>query len=310
MPGDVILSAKLRVTEQMFSKVFADQFSATPVYHPSIAMVVPSAGGENVYPMIARTIKLRKWAGGERLAQSIATYDYTLRNEDYEGTVSVPRSKILDDQLGFYSSAIVPQIATAARKHADRQLAATIRAGKTTATYDGKAFFATDHPISKVAGKTTAQANLLTSKALTKANAVIARKTMAGFKGDDGELLGFYADTLVVPPSLEDAALTVAAAPFVSDGTTTVTNTQANRWKVIVVPELEEEADVWYAVAGSEPLKPFIVQEREAITPASLVSRVDLEAESVWRRNEFEWGVFGRYGFGFGLWQQAIRCEG
>lgn len=62
----------------------------------------------------------------------------------------------------------------------------------------------------------------------------------------------------------------------------------------------------WYVFDTSKPLRPFIFQNRD---PFQLVSKFALTDENVFWDDEFIWGIRGRCGAGYGLWQLAYRSD-
>ena len=62
----------------------------------------------------------------------------------------------------------------------------------------------------------------------------------------------------------------------------------------------------WYLLDCSKPIKPFIFQERRK---PEFVFKFNPDDESVWTRNEFEFGMSARYNAGFGLPQLAYASK-
>lgn len=62
----------------------------------------------------------------------------------------------------------------------------------------------------------------------------------------------------------------------------------------------------WYLLCTTQVIKPFIFQNRR---PYNFVSLTDATNPEVFKRDEFLFGVDGRSGSGFGLWQCAIRSN-
>lgn len=60
----------------------------------------------------------------------------------------------------------------------------------------------------------------------------------------------------------------------------------------------------WYLLDVRSGMKPFIVQERR---PFSFRALFDLNDSQVFMRDEFPCGIDGRYAFGYGFWQRALR---
>ncbi|HIA7419193.1 TPA: Mu-like prophage major head subunit gpT family protein, partial [Escherichia coli] len=66
------------------------------------AMEVPSNGKENDYSWLSRFPKMREWIG-DKVVKSLAAFNYTIRNKDWEATVEVDRNDIEDDQIMGYA---------------------------------------------------------------------------------------------------------------------------------------------------------------------------------------------------------------
>ncbi len=62
----------------------------------------------------------------------------------------------------------------------------------------------------------------------------------------------------------------------------------------------------WYLLDCSKPIKPFIFQERRK---PEFVFKFNPDDESVWTRNEYEFGMSARYNAGFGLPQLAFASK-
>ena len=60
--------------------------------------------------------------------------------------MDIPRTAVEDDQLGVYSP-LFREMGYAAATHPDEIIFGLLRDGKSTACYDGKMFFAKDHPV-------------------------------------------------------------------------------------------------------------------------------------------------------------------
>jgi phage major head subunit gpT-like protein len=108
-------------------------------------MVVPSNARVNDYKFMMQFPMLQEWIG-DRQIRSLAASTFQIANKDYEATVEVDRNDIEDDQLGVYNP-IVAELGRAAKQHPDFMLAKLLAEGFATPCYDGKYFFATDHPV-------------------------------------------------------------------------------------------------------------------------------------------------------------------
>lgn len=128
-----------------FSAIFNQSLEATQTMWEQIATRVPSTGAKNDYKWLGAMPKLREWIG-ERFVQSLEAFNYEVANKDFESTVSVDRNDIEDDQLGVYRP-LIQALAQSARMHPEELIFDLLAAGLTSLCFDGKAFFATDHPV-------------------------------------------------------------------------------------------------------------------------------------------------------------------
>ena len=111
----------------------------------------------------------------------------------------------------------------------DEQYSRALEAGTDAAkqaSYDGKAYFATDHYFDPVA-QTGAQSNLLTKLPLTPDNLGKAKTTVRKWKAENGQPLfaGFVPEWLLeVPPNLEKTAQKICTRDHVAEGGASVEN--------------------------------------------------------------------------------------
>lgn len=141
----IINRANLASMYVALNTVFNNAFEGAPSYHEKIAMLVPSNTRYNDYKFMLQFPMLREWIG-DRQIRNLAAASFQIANRDYEATVEVDSNDIEDDQLGVYHP-IVAELGRAARQHPDLLMATLISEGFTTPCYDGKTFFATDHPV-------------------------------------------------------------------------------------------------------------------------------------------------------------------
>jgi len=288
-----------------------DQGYAMPEpWAPSVAMFVPSDTELETYGWMDRIPKMRQWVG-PRTVQNAPTRSRSVTNLDWELTESIPRNKFLDDKLGLYSN-IAKNMGWQARKLHDQQLATLIQAGITTVGFDNVNFFSVSHLTDIDNAASAAQSNLL-SLALTPSNFSAARAKMRSWNGRDGQPLGSRGSLLVVPPSLEEAAVNITAgdmiAPALFGGQTQVggqTNTLKGSAKVLVIDELESEPTAWYLLDDSGLIKPFVVQERQAANFVYLNNPTDPNV--FWNKN-YIFGVDSRSAYDVTLWFKALRSK-
>ncbi len=230
-----------------FSKNFNDAYmtNASPLLE-MIGSRIASNTRDQRYPIVQSISgAMRKWQGS-RQGQNVVVDGFVVTNSVWENTLEILRTDVEDDQYGVYSDMLIPNLARHARLLPDLQIAAAIAANATG--YDGKAFFATDHPVDP-SGQTsgTAMSNLKTGKPLNSTNLAAMQAVMMNYVGPDGIPMGCYGDTILVPPSLKYTADTLANAAFFPESKNNVSGTfgsQTNifqgQYKVVVSPYITD----------------------------------------------------------------------
>jgi phage major head subunit gpT-like protein len=262
----------------------------------NLATQVPSTTRTTTYGWMAKLLKMRKW-DGPRIIQNLSTHAYTLENEPYELTVGVEARDIRDDQVGVYNP-LFDELGRAAKKWPDQVLKTVLQSGTANNGFDGVPFFSATHPLNSAGN----QSNNFTSTALTAANWAVVRAAGAGYTGEDGEPLGVMFDTLIVPPTLEDMANTIVKASTAASG---ATNVQAGQAKVIVVPELANQATTWYAADTSHAIKGLVWQLRRS---PQMVAKTKVDDDNVFFDGELIWGIDAEGVGGYGPWFLMARA--
>jgi phage major head subunit gpT-like protein len=296
---------------QNFNTLFFQGYQSAQPWSGEVAMEIPSNTRENVMGWMQQLPGVRKWVG-DRKIHALGKETYTLRNDDWEDSVGVSRHDFEDDLLGIYAP-IFQQMGEQYAKHPDRQLASLLINGKTNLCFDGKAFFATDHPVDKYGGASGTFSNLKTSSALSLANYNTNRAAFQVIAGPNGEVMGNLPDTLIVPPALEQAAREIAEAPIAIQvyGSNTAAaakpNVLAGSARVIVVPELSADSDTtWYLAKCKGAIKPLIHQIRQAVR---MVMRNSPTDDNVFNTKQYQYGTDSREAFGYSFPFLMFRCE-
>jgi phage major head subunit gpT-like protein len=297
----LLTKASLQALMTSFSMTFRQAWGETPNWHQHITTQIPSNTRINTYGWMARLLAMRKWAG-PRVIQNLNTHAYTLENDPYETTVGVDKHDFADDNLGVYSP-LISEMGRVGRKWPDQLSKRALQAGITNLGFDSAPFFSASHPLNPAG----VQSNLFEpTGAVTgpsPSNWDQVRSAMVSYTGEDGEPLGIMPNTLIVPPTLELQAKTTLTAAYGSAGATNVQQGQAN---VIVIPELANEPNVWYAAQTTGAIKPLIFQLREAI---SLVTKTLPTDDNVFQLRQFLWGLEGRGAVGYGPWFLMARVD-
>ncbi len=276
----VITQAVLDSLRTTLDLKYGNAYQETKNWFQEIATTIPSNNESNTYGWIAQNLTLEEWLG-PRTAQNLREHSYVLNNKKFQRVVQIPREKIADDSLGIYTAVTMPNLGKAAKKHPD-VLAATALSANGLA-FDGKAFFATDHPTYDEAGDT--YSNTHTGVDLDGNGVLTVVSQMQSIKGEDGLPLELNPDLLIVPPQLQYKADTVmksATYAMPSVGTTVSATVQTT----------------WYVADTTRGILPLVYQLREA---AELVARVNLEDPTVFDLDMFTWGVRIRDNIGYTL---------
>lgn len=218
-----------------FTKNFKDGLAKAPSQYTKIATVVKSTTASNTYGWLGQMPGLTEWIG-DRTITAIQSHGYSIVNKKWANGVEIQRTDIEDDNVGIYSP-LIEELGRAAAEKPDELVFGALRAGFTTACYDGQYFFDTDHPVG---------ANV------------------------DG----------TSPKSVSN----------ITDDSTGVSNDNA-----------------WFLLDCSRSLKPIIYQERKAATPAQIT---DDNAEKVFMKDVYTYGVDSRSNVGYGFWQMAHAVKG
>lgn len=153
----IIGRSSLNAVFQGFKATYQEAFTAVPADYERIAMVIPSSTTSEQYGWLGQVPGFREWLG-DRVVQNIETHDFTIKNKDYENTVGVDRNAIEDDRVGVYGP-IMAELGRNAAAHPNELVFALLKTGFSGLSYDGKPFFATDHPYTKPDGKAGTQSN-------------------------------------------------------------------------------------------------------------------------------------------------------
>jgi hypothetical protein len=130
-----------------------------------------------------------------------------------------------------------------------RSVRTLLEAGTSTACYDSKNFFATDHPCNiSMPGLGSFSNYQGTPASCLSIDSIQAEMTsMMAVKDENGEKLGVVPDTILLPTEKFIYCAHMLEQDMVSDGTTTVSNTLKGKLKPVHCPEFTDAND-WYLV--------------------------------------------------------------
>jgi phage major head subunit gpT-like protein len=286
----IINQASIKEAFSAFNTVFNKAFSETEVQYTKVAMEVPSETRDETYAWLGAVPSMREWIG-DREIKNLAAYGYTIRNKDFELTVSVPRNDIEDDRIGVFKP-MFQDLAYSARLHPDKLVFGLLPKAFTELCFDGKPFISDSHTPGIEGKKVKAQSNKGTAQ-LTPDSYVAAR----------GERLRIVPDLVVVSPQNEAVARTILEATEIHQ----VTNIYKGTAELLVVPDLAANPEQWFLLCTKRPVKPFIFQNRRK---PQLVAKDRPNDDNVFWDKEFIYGVDARCNAGYGLWQLAFGSTG
>jgi len=286
--GPVINRSTLNDTTRGFKAVFTRAFQNASSYSGDLAMRVDSNTRQEEYRWLGAIPGLREWLG-DRAVKDLAENGFTIKNRDFEATVSVDRNDIEDDNIGIYAP-LFSQLGENAKQHPDELVFQLLADGFVSTGYDGQFFFDIDHPN----GSQGTWSNKGTS-VLTAASYETARQTIMSQVNENGKPMRLTPSHLIVSPQLEKEALDIIRGDLTTGG---VSNVWKNSADVIVAPELAANPTYWFLACLNRPVKPFILQMRQE---ARFISKDNPDDESVFMRKEFIYGVDYRGAVGYGL---------
>ncbi len=296
-------ASQLQALFTSFVAKFQEMYTSGPAtYLDKLASTVTTTTEVVRFPWMGQLPVVREWIG-DRKENSAALKFYDVTPKLFETTFGLDKSKIDDDQYGFFSSFILPQMANEAKKWPDYRLVDEIRANRLWA--DGKAFFATDHPIHvdnpAIVGfdALSYYANEYTSMPLTLDNYALVRQRMMNRVGENGKSLGIMPNLLIYEASNEQTALHILKSSMVAPATFgnqtsqvgAINNPYVGTAEGLLIPEMGADVGRWYLADTTKPIKPFGWLQREAFSFAMRTSPTD---PVVFDKNKYLFGGRGR----------------
>jgi phage major head subunit gpT-like protein len=147
MPNKVIITPQLMsALFQAFNTAFQTGILMPGItYWPGLATPVPSSTDTEVYGWLAQQTGFSEWIG-PRNVQSLRLEGYSIQNRQFENTIGVKQTQIEDDRFGVLTP-VFQQLGLDAKEHPDTILMPMLANGVNLKCYDGKPFFAPNHPV-------------------------------------------------------------------------------------------------------------------------------------------------------------------
>lgn len=320
----IVTQAALNALRRNFNRAFQEGIKGAPSEYRKVATRVPSASAQNIYGWLMKFPQLQEWGkGAQRAARSIAEKAYALANKKYESTVDLNREDIEDDNLGMYRP-VMQMAGQEAMDHVDRISFGVLDDGYRTTCYDGKPFFAVDHPrYAEVDGTGTndTEANLIMGdlEITAPANKASAGDITLDGGGADKATGGTFRIQCTTAGASRTAAkfriayddedygsedITLAGGKYVipNGGGATLAFSNAAYTKGEVWTVKPENAP-WYLLHARSVIKPVLYQDR---SPAELTAVTSLDNDTVFNTDVFRYGIRARRAAGVALWQMAV----
>lgn len=135
-----------RTISTSFQNAFA---AAPPSQWAQVAELIRSTSDRNDYHWLGEMEDMREWLG-QRIARELKSYEYSIKNREFELTLKAKRTEIEDDAGGavaLYSSRAQIMARSVARHPDQFMFGEVIARGHELIGYDGVPFFDTDHPV-------------------------------------------------------------------------------------------------------------------------------------------------------------------
>lgn len=287
---------------------FNQAFEAAETRWASYATVVDTNVITEEMDWIQTFPNWRQWVGDKQI-KALAAYSYSLTCVEWETTIGVKRRDLEADRLGIYRVQATGMGEVAAYFPEER-VGDALNNSFAALCWDGKPFFATDHPAVAKSGAATTFSNkgTVALSASTQAAAIAslgagltALRTM---KNDQGRPIRVRNIRLVVPPALADVANVLAMNERLEDGKP---NPYRGQVTVDVWQELTTSATAWYLLGEFGGLKPIILLQRRAPTTVEVTDPGD---SHVVKTGEFLFGAEADAVAGYGLPQMAWASTG
>jgi phage major head subunit gpT-like protein len=202
-----------------------------------------------------------KESGAGITIQDFIEKNLTIKPKDWDITVFITHNAMRDDQTGTLDGR-VRGAGQNFQKHIDKLVFQALNGGDAATyglCYDGQYFFDTDH-VDKGGNYQTSQVNK-GAVSLTLDNFETAWVAASQFLDDQGEIVGFVPNLLVVPPAYKREAAQIADNALDYGVANNAINPFSGQTRYIVSPYLDSTS--WFLIAANESIKPIMVIMRE-----------------------------------------------
>ena len=258
--------------------------AANLIRFKDICFKVTSGGESEVHSWLKQVIGFKEWVG-DRVATMIETDGIRVINRFFHETVSIPREKIEDDQVGVYGELISAMGGEASDDAFPLDLCIdALRFPETWA--DGVAFFS-------AAGRSFGAnviCNDLANADLTRANLKTASGYLMGYLGENNLPFNVLPAMVLCGNQAFFKANSLYKNQLIVEGAATTSNDVQGMIPPKFHPRLEPNE--WYVVGLRGGFLPLCFQERRPIS--SLIQLINPSDPNVFWQRQFVYGCDGR----------------
>lgn len=278
-----------------FKTIFAEAYdAATPIWD-KVAALISSDGASEEYGWLGGLAGMREMHG-ERQPQGLKSYDFTIKNIEFEESVRVKRADIRDSKIATYNN-MVKMLGENFKMFPDEKIYGLINIAETGVAYDGQGFADTDHSQISEAGVVESWSNL-GDDALDATSFGVARLALETARNDSGKIVNKAPKfLLVVPPAMRTLGEALVKKEYLAGGEN---NPNYQAAELLVTSNVN--ADRWALFDVSSPTaRPLVWQVREEVP---FEAQEQGSHEDFFRKENF-YGSYLRGNAGFGEYRKA-----
>lgn len=270
-----------------------------------LATIVPSKASSETYAWFGEVPQMEELKDQVKYS-GFSEATYSIVNKEFASGIKVRKAEVDDDQVGVILTR-VRSLADRATKFPLKQLF-DLMANATSSTlglgYDGVSFYNDAHP---ARGKqTAAQDNLLAGTGVTvaalKTDIGTAIKQMKSFKDEANEPFHELIDpkdlVIVCGPELEQVMREALNATIISN----TSNLLQGQIGELIVNQRYTGTNDWDLLNTGDAIKPFVIQEREALSFTE-----ETDGDEAFNKLVWKYRAYRRGNAGYGMWQNAVR---
>ncbi|MCC6557186.1 MAG: Mu-like prophage major head subunit gpT family protein [Polyangiaceae bacterium] len=271
------------------------------VWWPQVMGTRPSSGKREIIEWLLTTAQIVDLPKGEMQFDDLVTQTHEAVNVPRGGGLRLDRDHWEDDEAKF-AAQWAAQMGSEMALSPQYECVGLFVGGEQQKAYDGRPFFAEDHPVNPFDDSKGTYRNLVTDVSqmdptlpalpvdLSPETFALGVAHMKTFVMPNGRNRDLQPVLLAAPPQLESKARTVTGAKYISATDNVLTDYHV---EPLIINQLSFEPRSWYLLAqqGGELGMPFMWQERTAYGMTSYTGLTDAELS---RMNKLEWHVRGR----------------